>query len=85
MNPLPKAIRRAVQIPAVGLAVLLGGAAHAEDVRQNVVSFQATATQEFNQDLMTVTLQATREGSQASDVQAALKLVLVERIELPIY
>ena len=76
MNPLDKAVRRTVQIPVLGLAALLGCGAHAEDVRQNVVSFQTTATQDFNQDLMTVTLQATRDGSQAADVQAALKQVL---------
>ncbi|MDE2400779.1 MAG: SIMPL domain-containing protein [Burkholderiales bacterium] len=50
--------------------------AQAEGVRNNVVSFQASATREVTQDLMVVTLQATREGTQAGEVQAALKQLL---------
>lgn len=49
-------------------------AAHAEaDAQQNVVRFSAGATQEVTQDLLIVTLQASREGSQAAEVQAGLK------------
>lgn len=54
----------------------LAPAAQAEGVRSNVVSFQSTATQEVTQDLLSVTLQAHREGLQAAEVQAALKQVL---------
>lgn len=43
---------------------------------QNVVRFTATATEELTQDLMVVTLQATREDSQAAEVQAGLKQTL---------
>ena len=58
------------------LAVALAGsvpAERAESVRSNVVSFQVAATQEVTQDLLSVTLQANREGPQAAEVQAALK------------
>ena len=55
------------------LALVGATAAHAEEARQNVLTFQSTAMQEFTQDLMTVTLQVTREGTQAADVQTALK------------
>lgn len=50
--------------------------AQAEPLRANVVSFQATATQEVTQDLLSVTLQANREGTQAAEVQSALKQAL---------
>lgn len=43
---------------------------------QNVVRFSSSATQEVTQDLLSITLQATREGSQAAEVQAGLKQVL---------
>lgn len=41
--------------------------------RRNVVSFSATAREEVTQDLLVITLQATKEGSVAAEVQAALK------------
>lgn len=50
--------------------------AQAEPLRANVVSFQTTATQEVTQDLLAVTLQANREGTQAAEVQAGLKQAL---------
>lgn len=43
---------------------------------QNVVRFSTTATQELTQDLLIVTLQASREGSQAAEVQAGLKQMM---------
>ena len=43
---------------------------------QNVVRFSTSATQEVTQDLLSITLQATREGSQAAEVQAGLKQVM---------
>lgn len=50
--------------------------AQAEPLHANVVSFQATATQEVTQDLLAVTLQANREGAQAAEVQSGLKQAL---------
>lgn len=72
--PVQATLRAAVLSAAVSLSAL--GSAQAEAPRQNVVSFQTSATIEVTQDLMTVTLQATKEGTQAPDVQAALKQVL---------
>lgn len=40
---------------------------------RNAVRFSSSATQEVTQDLLSITLQATREGSQAAEVQTALK------------
>lgn len=42
----------------------------------NAVRFSTSATQELTQDLLSITLQATREGSQAGEVQAGLKQVM---------
>lgn len=42
----------------------------------NIVRFSSTATQELTQDLLIVTLQANREGTQAAEVQAGLKQLL---------
>jgi predicted secreted protein len=43
---------------------------------RNVVSLSATASQDINQDLLAVTLNVTREGTQAAEVQGQLKQVL---------
>ena len=43
---------------------------------ENVVVFAATATLEVTKDLLTVNLQATREGTEAAAVQTQLKQVL---------
>jgi len=43
---------------------------------ENVVVFAATATLEVTKDLLTVNLQATREGTEAATVQTQLKQVL---------
>jgi len=67
--------RLRLSLGALTLSLLMG-AAHAEAPRQNALSFSASATEEVTQDLLVVTLQATREGNQASDVQAALKQVM---------
>jgi predicted secreted protein len=67
--------RLRLSLSALTLSLLMG-AAHAEAPRQNALSFSASATEEVTQDLLVVTLQATREGNQASDVQAALKQVM---------
>jgi len=63
-------------VPLVsGLAGLALQGAQAQQVpeRRNMVAFSASATQEVAQDLMTVTLQAQKDGAVAADVQAALK------------
>jgi predicted secreted protein len=44
--------------------------------RENQVSFAASASVEVPKDVLTVTLQATREGAEASGVQGALKQAL---------
>ena len=59
--------------------VALGGfakIAQAELPRQNILAFNVTATREVVQDVLSVTLQATHEGSQASEVQAVLRQVM---------
>ena len=43
---------------------------------RQVVSLSASATEELTQDLLVVSLQAEREGSQAAEVQAQLKQVM---------
>jgi len=50
---------------------------HAEaEASRNVVRFATTATQELTQDLLTITLQANKDGVVAADVQAGLKQLL---------
>lgn len=56
----------------LGLTLQAAQAQQAPD-RRNMVAFSSSATQEVAQDLMTVTLQAQKEGPQAAEVQAALK------------
>jgi predicted secreted protein len=62
------------------LAMALGGlvaTGHAQiQSQRNVVSLSATASQDINQDLLVVTLNVMREGTQASEVQGQLKQVL---------
>jgi predicted secreted protein len=43
---------------------------------ENVINFSATSTLEVTKDLLTVNLQATREGTEAATVQSQLKQVL---------
>ena len=45
-------------------------------MRDNTVSFSSSATEELVQDQMTVTLQAVKDGTVASEVQSALKAAL---------
>lgn len=69
-------------LASAGLATALcvAQAAQAQTIqpaeRRNVVSFSTSATQELTQDLLTVTLQASKEGTQAADVQTAIKQML---------
>ena len=64
------------------LAMALSGLAVAAQAQspavpqRNVVSLSATASQDINQDLLAVTLNVTREGNQAAEVQGQLKQVL---------
>jgi predicted secreted protein len=65
----------------VGAAGATGGAggtvgAAAEGPRENSVNFSASASLDLPQDTLTVTLQATREGNDAAQVQASLKQAL---------
>src|SRR5690606_24789165 len=73
---MPAIARRGSRSLSVLALSLAAAAAHAEAPRQSAVSFSASATEEVTQDLLLVTLQATREGSQASEVQTALKQVM---------
>jgi predicted secreted protein len=78
MSMLSRAVRRQL-IPAAAAALMLAWAVPSQadaDIPHNVVRFGATATQELTQDLLTITLQANKEGSQAAEVQASLKQML---------
>lgn len=55
---------------------LHAGSAAAGELRQGVLNFSSSATQEFEHDQMTVVLQVVREGAQAADVQSALRQAL---------
>lgn len=71
-----QAMVAASMVLAMGAAALSATQAQAQTVqaeRRNAVSFSATATQELTQDLLIVTLQANKDGAQASEVQSALK------------
>lgn len=65
---------RAAMVAGV-LAVATQAHADSEPMR-NAVRFSATATQEVVQDLLSITMQVTKEGSQAAEVQASLKQML---------
>jgi len=71
---------RAVLVSGAWLAAPLAMASAASRAdtgpANNVVRFSTSATQEVTQDLLSITLQATREGSQAAEVQAGLKQVM---------
>lgn len=58
------------QVPPAGAALA------AEGIREHNVSFSASASLELPQDTLTITLQATREGNDAAQVQSSLKQVL---------
>ncbi|MBI2734596.1 MAG: SIMPL domain-containing protein [Aquabacterium sp.] len=71
-------LSRAVAGSLVAATLALASAGSRADTgpTQNVVRFSTSATQEVTQDLLSITLQATREGSQAAEVQAGLKQVM---------
>ena len=58
------------------LFVAATAAAEAPAVRENLLNFSTTATREVVQDRLAITLQAVREGPDASAVQSQLKQVL---------
>lgn len=86
MQNLPADMSRSATVrsrllPWAAIALMGGGflpLARAEqpDQPRNVVRFAATATEELTQDLLSITLQASREGSQAAEVQASLKQIM---------
>ncbi len=65
---------------AGGAAMLLAAAqgAHAAEpeMPRNAVNLSASATREVTQDLLVITLQVTKEGPQAGEVQAGLKRLI---------
>lgn len=61
---------------ALGLAASGGAAAAEPAAPQDVLSLSAGASVEVSQDLLSVTFTTTREGQDASSVQAALKQAL---------
>lgn len=72
--PLPR--RFAAFLIAAGAALLAPAAPAAEPLRENLVSFSTSATVEVTRDLLTISLQAVKEGSDAAAVQAQLKQAL---------
>lgn len=72
--------RRALSLFALAAAGALFAAATAraatEARPENLVNFSANASVEVTQDLLSITLQAVREGQDAGQVQAQLKAVL---------
>ncbi len=87
ISRLPIIVRSAPSQPSA-LAVMWGACvlvsalvctpAHADESanKHGTVNFSTSSAVEVTQDLMTVTLQASKEGAQAAEVQAALKQVL---------
>lgn len=61
---------------AIALAVSAACAQAAEPAPQNVVSFSASASIEVVKDLLTVTMNTSKEGTDAAAVQASLKQAL---------
>ena len=74
------ALRRSIHPgAALALAMALSGSAvlaAGPEAPDGLVNFSATASLEVTQDLLGITLQAVRDGSDAAQVQAQLKSVL---------
>jgi len=67
---------RRLLLAAIALAAAMQGA-RAESPRiENVISFSTSANLEVTKDLLTVTLQVVRDGTDAASVQAGMKQVL---------
>lgn len=81
MNPYSWIVRHIPVVVAVALASATGMAVSADErpaayPRGNQVQLAASAVAEVPQDLLSITLSATREGNDAAGVQAQLKSVL---------
>jgi predicted secreted protein len=63
-------------LPGVAQGQALAATTPALPAPRQVVSLSAAATEELTQDLLIVTLQADKEGSQAAEVQAGLKQLM---------
>jgi predicted secreted protein len=72
----PSSLRQWGAALLFGAASLAAHAAEPPEQPRNLVRFAATATEELTQDLLTITLQANREGTQAAEVQAGLKQLM---------
>jgi predicted secreted protein len=72
---LQHSLRTALLATTLALATSAALAAEAPPP-ENVINFSATSTLEVTKDLLTVNLQATREGTEAAAVQGQLKQVL---------
>ena len=67
---------RRLLLAAIALAAAMQGA-RAESPRiENVISFSTSANLEVTKDLLTVTLQVVRDGTDAASVQAGMKQAL---------
>lgn len=74
---LSRVARSAGLLSALAALAVSSAPARAESPSPaNVVRLTASATQELTQDLLIVTLQANREGTQAAEVQSGLKQIL---------
>lgn len=73
---------KTLKLVAAGVALAASGVAFSQDVAaaqpapQNVVQLSASGTVEVQQDLLTISLNATRDGADASTVQTQLKQAL---------
>ena len=71
-----RALSLFVLVAAGALSAAAPVRAAAEARPENLVNFSANASVEVTQDLLSITLQAVREGQDAAQVQAQLKAVL---------
>lgn len=78
LNTGEEPMQRLQRLTLAGLLSAVAGAASAQAYPppQNVVALATSANLEVTKDLLTVTLNATRDGADASTVQTALKQVL---------
>lgn len=76
MNAFSAPLSSLLLAAGLGLAVLPAAQAQLGPIPRDVVQFSATAMLEARQDQLSVTLRATREGSDPAAVQQQLKAVL---------
>lgn len=73
------AVKLGASLCLVSSVLLAAQTAHAQtspEQRRNLLSLSNTATLEVTQDLLTVTLQAVKDGTSAAEVQTQLKQIL---------